>query len=218
MERLTVLLAEDHTVVREGTREMLERDPGISVVGEAADGAAAVALAADLSPDVVLLDLGLPILNGLEAARRIRDLPKPPRILMLSAYDDDDYVVAAVEAGANGYLLKTAHVRDVIAAIRAVAVGEIVLHPGVARRLFGRGGRSATADDVLTAREIQVLRHAARGVHTKEIGELLSVSTRTVEAHFTSIFNKLGVSSRTEAIVHAASRGWLVLDRERPLS
>lgn len=218
MERLTVLLAEDHTVVREGTREMLERDPGISVVGEAADGAAAVALAADLSPDVVLLDLGLPILNGLEAARRIRDLPKPPRILMLSAYDDDDYVVAAVEAGANGYLLKTAHVRDVIAAIRAVAVGEIVLHPGVARRLFGRGGRSATADDVLTAREVQVLRHAARGVHTKEIGELLSVSTRTVEAHFTSIFNKLGVSSRTEAIVHAASRGWLVLDRERPLS
>lgn len=217
MERLTVLLADDHAMVREGTREMLERDRGISVVGEAADGAAAVAMAAELAPDVVLLDLGLPILNGLEAARRMRELPRPPRILMLSAYDDDDYVAAAVEAGATGYLLKTAHMKDIVAAIRSVALGEVVLDPAVARKLISRSDQPASTGDVLSARELQVLRYAARGARTKEIGQLLSVSTRTVEAHFTSIFNKLGVSSRTEAILHAASRGWLVLDRNRPL-
>ena len=217
MDRVTVLLADDHAVVREGTREMLERDPGISVVGEAADGAAAVALAAELAPDVVLLDVGLPVVNGLEAARRIRQLPRPPRILMLSAYNDDDYVRAAVEAGANGYLLKTAHIKDIVAAIRSVALGEFVLQPAMARKLIGRSTEPAPTGGVLSARELQVLRHAAGGARTKDIGELLSVSTRTVEAHFTSIFNKLGVSSRTEAILHAASRGWLVLDRDRPL-
>lgn len=218
MERVTVLLAEDHTVVREGTREMLERDPDISVIGEAADGATAIALAAELEPDVVLLDLGLPILNGIQAARRIRDLPRPPRVLMLSAYDDDDYVLAAIEAGASGYLLKTAHLKDVVAAIRAVALGEVVLHPGIARRLIVRESHPGPGSDVLSARELQILRHAARGARTKEIAQLLSLSSRTVEAHFTSIFNKLGVSSRSEAILHAASRGWLVLGRDRPLA
>lgn len=218
MDRVTVLLAEDHALVREGTREMLERDPGISVVGEAADGAAAVALAKELSPDVVLLDLGLPVLNGIEATRRIRALQRAPRVLMLSAYDDEDYVVAAVDAGANGYILKTAHMKDVIAAIHAVALGQVVLHPGIARKLIGRLGDRGGTHDVLSAREMQVLRLAARGTRTREIGELMSVSTRTVEAHLTSIFNKLGVSSRTEAILHAAARGWLALDREPPLS
>lgn len=212
MPPLRVLLAEDHAVVREGTREILERDPGIIVVGEAADGAEVVALAARLAPDVVLLDLSLPVMNGIEATRAIRSVEPAPRVLILSAYDDEDYVVAAIEAGANGYLLKSAHARDVIAAIRAVASGQVVLHPRVARHLMTRGTDNA-AREMLTDREIAVLRLAARGNRTKAIAIELSVSTRTVEAHFTSIFNKLGVMTRTEAIVHAASRGWVSLER-----
>lgn len=214
--RVRVLLAEDHAVVREGTREMLERDPEISVVGEAGDGLMAVALSAELAPAVVLLDLGLPVLNGIEATKRIRALPDPPRVLILSAYDDEDYVFAAIEAGASGYLVKTAHMNEVTAALRAVAAGEIVLSPAVARKLLGRSGERPGAHDVLTARELQVLRLASRGSHTKQIASFMAISQRTVEALFTSIFNKLGVSTRTEAIVHAASRGLLILDHRLP--
>jgi DNA-binding NarL/FixJ family response regulator len=214
MTRLRVLLAEDHAVVREGTRQILERDPELYVVGEAADGAEVVALAARLAPDVVLLDMSLPVMNGVEATRRIRALAQPPHVLILSAYDDEDYVVAAIEAGASGYLLKTAHADDVVAAIRAVARGEVVLHPAVARHLMGR--RSDGDRETLTTRELEILRLAARGQRTRDIAAHLAVSARTVEAHFTAIFNKLGVSTRTEAIVHAASRGWVRLEREPP--
>jgi NarL family two-component system response regulator LiaR len=217
LERLTVLLAEDHAVVREGTREMLERDPGISVVGEAADGLSAATLAAELMPDVVLLDLGLPVLNGIETTKRIRALDAPPRVLILSAYDDEDYVFAAIEAGAGGYLPKTAHFSEVIAGLRAVAAGEVVLHPSVARKLLDGAGARRASHGLLTGSELQILRMASRGSHNKQIAAFLHVSPRTVEARFTSIFNKLGVSTRTEAIVHAASRGWLVLERRSPL-
>lgn len=215
MAELRVLLAEDHAVVREGTREILAQGVGIVVVGEAADGAEAVALAERLRPDVVLLDLSLPVLNGIEATRRIRAHQRPPHVLILSAYDDEDYVVAAVEAGASGYLLKTVHADDVLAAIRAVARGEIVLHPTVAHQLVARAAHGG-APDTLTARELEVLRLAARGNRTREIAAQLALSSRTIEAHFTSIFNKLGVSTRAEAIVHAASRGWVSLEREPP--
>ena len=215
MAELRVLLAEDHAVVREGTREILAQGAGIVVVGEAADGAEAVALAERLRPDVVLLDLSLPVLNGIEATRRIRAHPRPPHVLILSAYDDEDYVVAAVEAGASGYLLKTVHADDVLAAIRAVARGEIVLHPTVAHQLVARAAHGG-APDTLTARELEVLQLAARGNRTREIAAQLALSSRTIEAHFTSIFNKLGVSTRAEAIVHAASRGWVSLEREPP--
>jgi len=209
MKRIRVLLAEDHAVVREGTRRILEADPAISVIGEAADGAEAVDLARDLAPDVVLLDMAMPALNGVEATRRIRSLEPPPYVLLLSAYDDVDYAQAALAAGASGYLLKIAHAADVVAAIHSVAQGEVVLHPRVARKLLGGPPR----DDrhVLSQREIQVLHHAATGARNREIAQALGVGTRTVEGHLTSIFNKLGVSSRTEAIVHAASNGLLDL-------
>lgn len=209
MARLRVLLAEDHAVVREGTRSILQKDTSISIVGEAADGAEAVDLARDLKPDVVLLDMALPVLNGVEATRRIRAEEDPPQVMILSAYDDIDYVQAALDAGANGYLLKTAHASDVIAALHSVAQGEVVLHPTIARTLLAR--RSAGRPTLLSPREMQVLRHAARGVRNRDIAVSLGVSTRTVEGHLTAVFNKLGVSSRTEAIVQAAARGLLDL-------
>jgi len=208
---LRVLLGEDHAMVREGTRQILQSDPGLDVVGEAADGRQAVDLAASLKPDIVLLDLGLPVLNGIEATRRIVAAANPPRVLILSAFDDADYVVAAMEAGAGGYLLKSAHATEVIAAIRAVAGGQVVLDPGIARHVVG-GRRSAGGSrDELTDRELEVLRLAARGGRTRDIASTLAVSARTVEGTFTNIFNKLGVASRTEAIVYAAARGWITL-------
>jgi DNA-binding NarL/FixJ family response regulator len=210
--RLTVLLAEDHAVVREGTRQILERDASIDVIGEAADGAEAVSLAEELAPDVVLLDLALPVLNGIEATKRIRSLPHPPCVVLLSAYDDEVYVSAAIESGATGYMLKTAHAEDVIAAIRAAARGEIVLHPAVARKLLSKNPSDEASP--LTDRELEILRLAGQGLGTREIASSLSLSTRTIEAHLTTIFNKLGATNRTEAIARAATRGWLHFPRE----
>jgi DNA-binding NarL/FixJ family response regulator len=213
MERLRVLLAEDHTVVREGTRQILEREPSISVIGEAADGAEAIALAVELKPDLLLLDLGLPVMNGIEVTRELRRGGQRPYVLLLSAYDDEDYVLAAIEAGATGYLLKTARAADVVAAIHAVARGELVLHPVVAGKLLNREQRDQIRQP-LSARELEVLHLAATGMRNSDIARALSLSTRTIEGHLTNIFNKLSVGSRTEAIVKAANKGWIRLERE----
>lgn len=200
-------------MVREGTRTLLEQSPDLEVVGEAPDGAAVVEMAARLAPDVVLMDLGMPGMNGIEATRRIVGAATDaPRVLILSAYDDEDYVAAALEAGASGYLLKSAHAGEVVAAIRAVASGQLVLDPGVARHVVGR--RAGGGREELSPRELDVVRLAATGGRTRDIAEQLGISGRTVEATFTSVFNKLGVMTRTEAIVYAAARGWIRLDRE----
>lgn len=212
MRTVRVLLAEDHAVVREGTRQIVEADPTIEVVGEAADGAEVVALAARLRPDVVLLDLHMPVLNGIEAARRIVEDAPDARILILSAYDEEDYVTAALDAGASGYLLKSAHGHEVVAAIHSVAQGQVVMDARVARRAMRR--RDGPAVDKPTARELEVLRLAARGLRTKDIAAELGTSPRTIEAHFTSIFNRFGVTTRTEAVMHAAARHWIRLEGE----
>lgn len=215
-EHIRLLLVEDHALVREGTREILERDPRLRVVGEAEDGPSALALVDDLQPDVVLVDLDLPILNGIEVIRRVRAKPDGPLCLVLSAYDDEDYVLAALSAGASGYLLKTAHADELISAIHAAAGGETVLQGSIGRALVARVRSEGVPHEVLSVRELEVLRLAAQGEHTKQIAARLSVSARTVEAHLTAIFNKLGVSSRTEAIMHAASRGWINVHRQGP--
>jgi DNA-binding NarL/FixJ family response regulator len=211
MAHIRILLAEDHALVREGTRDILERDPGLRVIGEAEDGPTAIALAEELKPDIVLVDLDLPILNGIEVIRRIRANPTGPLALVLSAYDDEDYVMAALSAGATGYLLKTAHSDELIAAVHAAARGETVLQGSVSRTLLARVRSASGGHEVLSARELEVLRLAAHGARTKEIAAQLAVSSRTVEGHLTSIFNKLGVASRTEAIMYSASRGWISL-------
>lgn len=215
-DRIRLVLAEDHALVREGTREILERDPTLRVLGEADDGPTAIALAEELRPDIVLVDLDLPILNGIEVIKRIRSKPDGPLALVLSAYDDEDYVMAALSAGATGYLLKTAHAEDLISAIHAAARGETVLQGSVGRALVTRARGADQRHEVLTGRELEVLRLAAKGERTKQIAARLSVSTRTVEAHLTAIFNKLGVSSRTEAIMYATTRGWIDLPRRGP--
>lgn len=212
LEPVTVVLAEDHAVVREGTRQMLEGEGLITVVGEAADGPSAVEMTRELEPDVLLLDMSLPIQNGIAVTQDVRALEHPPHVLILSAYDDTDYVTAALAAGAGGYLLKTAGSRDVVAAILAVSRGDIVLHPAVARRVLGEGAGELGGAG-LSGRELEVLQHAARGLRTREIAAALDVSTWTVESHFTSIFNKLGASTRTEAVLRAVARGWVNPER-----
>jgi DNA-binding NarL/FixJ family response regulator len=215
IRQIRVLIADDHALVREGTREILERDSALEVVGEAEDGQQVVDLAAKLKPDIVVLDLALPVMNGVEAARRIKSLSPDTRILVLSAFDDDDFVHAVIQAGAVGYLLKTAHGSELVNAIHSVSEGEVVLHSKIATKLLReRGNDHAPADGkaVLTDKEQEILRLAARGLANKQIARELEISVRTVEWHLAHIFTKLSVSSRTQAIVHAISNQWFSLD------
>jgi len=213
---LRVLIAEDHAVVREGTRKILERDPRLETVAEAEDGRQAVELAAKLKPDVVLLDLRMPVLGGIEAIGLILEASPATKVLILSAYDEDDYVFAALEAGAGGYLLKTAHGSELIDAIHSVSRGDVVLHPQIAAKLVRARAapqqHQQDAASLLSTREVEILRLAAQGLRNKDIARELALSIRTVEGHLSNVFAKIGVSSRTEAILFALSRGWFTLE------
>jgi two-component system, NarL family, response regulator LiaR len=214
---IRILLADDHVLVRQGTRELLEREEDLNVVAEAGDGEEAVRLACEHSPDIVLMDIAMPVLNGIDATRRIKAAVPRISVLVLSAYDDDQYVFALLEAGAAGYLLKNVGADALVKAIRAVAAGEAVLDPSIARRVAGRFARSGDGrpeeglPEPLTEREMEVLRLAARGLKNQEIAGELSLSVRTVQTHLGNIFGKMGVSSRTEAVLGALKRGWLTL-------
>ncbi len=218
MDKIKVLLADDHIVVREGIRRFLDREDDLEVVGEAADGEEAVQLATQLKPDVLVMDIAMPRLNGIEATKKIKALCPAIAVLALTAYDYDQYIFALLEAGAAGYLLKDVSGPELIDAIRAVHAGDSVLHPTVARKVVERFRKPAIKpyDDktlcLLTEREVEVLKRAARGMSNKEIADELLVSVRTVEASLGSIFNKMGVSSRTEAVVYALKKGWFTLE------
>jgi NarL family two-component system response regulator LiaR len=216
MSKIKVLLAEDHVIVREGTREFVQREPDMEVVGEAGDGEEAVKLATKLKPDVVVMDIAMPKLNGIEATKQIKALLPSTAVLILTAYDYDQYIFALLEAGAAGYLLKGVQVREVIDAIRAVYAGESVLHPVVARRVIDRmvspTKNETQAVEPLSEREMEVLKLAATGISNKEIAQQLFLSPRTVQVHLGNIFNKLGVASRTEAILYGLKRGWFSLE------
>ena len=215
MESIKVVLADDHGVLREGMRRILEEQPDIEVVGEAANGLEAVAVTKAVAPDLVLMDVVMPRLNGIEATKQIKQSNPTTAVLALSAYDDDRYVLGLLEAGAAGYLLKSATGQEVIHAIRAVHAGETVLHPAIASRLLSRAARSparaaaSRSSELLTERELEVLRLAARGLSNKEIASQLVLSVPTVKAHLVNIFNKMDVGSRTEAVLQALSQGWV---------
>lgn len=200
------MVVEDHALVREGTAELLERDPDLMVVGQAGSAEEGLALLGDLHPDVALVDVELPGLNGIALARAIAEQFPQTRVLILSAYDDYAYVIGALEVGVVGYLLKTASARELADAVRTAAGGALVLDQAISRRLTRRwrsGPGSSTA--ALTARETDVLRLLARGLPNKQIASELGLGLRTVESHVSNVLGKLGLSSRTEAALYAVS-------------
>jgi len=218
LDKIKILIADDHAVVREGTRQILEQEPDLEVVGEACDGEEAVELAGSARPDVAIVDIAMPKVDGIEATKQIKTLYPSIAVLILSAYDDDQFVFNLLEAGAAGYLLKSIRSHELIEAIRAVYAGESVLHPVIARKVLNRfasvsgqpQGQKPT--EVLSEREIEVLRLATQGLSNQDIANGLCLSLRTVQAHLGHIFNKLQVSSRTEAVVRALKEGWVTLD------
>lgn len=218
MKKITVLLAEDHVVVRESIRQFLEREAQLEVVGEAGDGEEAVQMASQLKPDVIIMDISMPKLNGIEATKQIKALQPSAAILILTAYDYEQYIFPLLEAGAAGYLLKDISSRELVSAIETVYKGEAVLHPAVAYKVMQRLRQAKVepsgerALDLLSKREVTILKMAASGMSNGDIAEKLHLSARTVESHLGSIFNKLGVGSRTEAVIKAMKKGWFTLE------
>ena len=218
MKKITILIAEDHVVVRESIRQFLEREAKLEVVGEASDGEEAVQMANQLKPDVIIMDISMPKLNGIEATRRIKAQQPSATILILTAYDYEQYIFPLLEAGAAGYLLKDISGRELVSAIETVYKGEAVLHPSVARKVMERMRQTRVessgghASDLLTEREIAILKMAAKGMSNSDIADELHLSARTIESHLATIFNKLGVGSRTEAVIKAMKYGWFTLE------
>ncbi|TET17518.1 MAG: response regulator transcription factor [Dehalococcoidia bacterium] len=218
MNTIRILLAEDHVVVREGTRQLLEREQDFEIVGEAGDGEETVRLASQLKPDVVIIDVAMPKISGIEATKQIKAILPATTVLVLTGYDYDEYIFSMLEAGAAGYLLKSVSGDELINAVRAVYAGEPMIHPTVLRKLITRFKTLAAEPapvqpmQPLSEREMEVLKIAAQGMSNKDIGNMLFISKRTVQAHMRSIFNKLGVGSRSEAILYSLKRGWFTIE------
>ena len=213
---IKVLLADDHALVREGTRRLLEAERDIRVVAEAGDGFETVREAERTHPDVAIVDVAMPNMSGIEATRQIKSLLPNIAVLALTAYDDDQYILALLDAGAAGFLLKDVRGQELVEAVRAVSRGESVLQPRVAARAArraatGKAQQPATVPP-LSEREMEVLREAARGLPNKDIARRLNLSVRTVHTHLGNIFTKLAVGSRTEAVLLALRRGWIALE------
>lgn len=201
--KITVLLVDDHALVRRGFRRILEDDAGIAVVGEASDGKEAVRLAKELQPQVIVMDCAMPTMNGLEATRRILENQPQAAILMLSMHSEDTLVRQAMEAGARGYVLKNAMDLNLAGAIRSVAAGKTVLDPQVVRQEQLKGEREAG----LTARELEILQHIVAGRSNKEIAAELNLSANTVSVHRANIMDRLGIHKTAELVVYAIRKG-----------
>jgi two-component system, NarL family, response regulator LiaR len=209
-EPVRVLLADDHAAVRQGVRLFLEASGDIRVVAEASDGTEALRLLREVKPDVAVLDIQMPGHTGIQLTRIAREERLPVGILILTAFDDDPYIRAVLQAGANGYVLKTAEAADIADAVRAVHEGQSALDPIIARKLLAQIARPVSDDappEALTERELEVLRLAARGYTNKAIGAQLTISDRTVQGHLAKIYDKLRAASRTEAVMRGVSLG-----------
>lgn len=213
-----ILIADDHPLLREAMRNAFEQHKDMEVLGEAGDGEEAVKLASELKPDIVIMDIVMPKISGIEATKQIRKASPTTAVLILTAYNDDRYVIGLLEAGAAGYLLKSASSQTLVDAIRTVLAGESVLHPSIVAKILKYGlqvqaeGGERKTEKQLTEREIEILKLAGKGMTNKNIAKELFLSIRTVKAHLYSVFNKLGVASRTEAIVTGVREGWLTLE------
>ncbi|MET9393477.1 response regulator transcription factor [Streptomyces sp. NPDC006624] len=216
---VTVLLVDDEPLVRAGLRAVLEAQPDIEVVGEAADGAAVIPLVRRLRPDVVAMDVRMPLLDGIEATRALlRTVDEPPRILVVTTFENDEYVYEALRAGADGFLLKRARPAEIVHAVRLIAEGESLLFPASVRQLaaqYGDGGNGNRAARAvmerarLTEREAEVLRLMARGMSNAEIAARLAVGTETVKSHVSAVLTKLGARDRTQAVIAAYESGFV---------
>jgi DNA-binding NarL/FixJ family response regulator len=220
-EKIRVLVADDHAVVREGLCSLLSEEADLEVVAKAADGKEAIELAKELHPDVAIIDIVMPELDGIETAKQIKAACPAVAIVMLSAYDYEAYTLGALEAGAVGYLLKETSPYELVNAIRMIHAGRGVVDLKVWNRMLQRltapkdkGKRSLGK---LQTRELDILKLVAKGMNSREIGKNLFISERTVHTHLDNIFTKLGVHSRTEAVVHALREGWLTLDGLRQM-
>lgn len=218
MDRIRILIADDHTLVRDGTRRILETEKDLEVVAEASNGEEAVALTSSLRPDVAIIDIAMPVLDGIEVTRQIKALYPATAILILTAHDNDQFIYKLLEAGAAGYLLKSVRSQELVDAVRALHAGESVLHPAIARKVInyfaspsGRDKKQGRSE-ILTQRELDILKLVTKGLSNKQIADELSLSARTVQRHLESIFNKLQVGSRTEAVVRALKEGWVTLN------
>lgn len=204
--QITVILADDHALVRSGIRDFLQQDESLQIIAEAGNGDQALALAQSLRPDVLVLDIQMPGKTGIEVAKAVREIGLNMGILILTAYDDEPYILGALQAGANGYVLKTAEPDELVAAVHAVFEGKSVLHPDLMQKMIQHFVTRVAAPenpiaDALTTREIEVLRMVARGFTNKAIATQLGISDRTVQGHLANVFGKLHAQSRTDAVM-----------------
>lgn len=213
-----IVLADDHPLLRKALRDILEKEGDFEIVGEADDGEEAVKLATETLPDVIIMDISMPNLDGLEATRQIKARYPNVAVLVLTVHTDDECILEILQAGAAGYLVKSAFGDEVVQAVRAVVTGEMVLSPSIGQRLLKQAARYPTkpvlleAGEKLSARELEILKLTARGMSNKDIAQILEIKLRTVKGHLTDIFSNLRVASRTEAVITGLRVGFLSMD------
>jgi DNA-binding NarL/FixJ family response regulator len=217
-EKTRILIADDHHMVRQGIRQLLECENDFEVVGETDNGLDAVRLAHELNPEIIIMEARMPRLSGVEATRRLKLEHPQAAVLILTDSDDDEYITGLIGAGATGYLLKSAHGEELMQAIRLVRAGQFVSDPMVAQKLYKRTTQrppAVTSTEHMTHREMEVLKLVARGMNNRDIAGELGVGLRTVKSHLEMIFSKMGVNSRTEAVLEALKRGWVSIEDQK---